>query len=77
MCAYFAQVACCDVRPAPTRVFLLVHPKFFDGADRVATDLVRNILIAIVMETSSRFWEVLLEMCGQRHARPLKDLKKI
>lgn len=58
-------MACCDVRPAPTRVFLLIHPKFYDNADRVATELVWNILIAIVMETLSRFWKVLLEMCGQ------------
>jgi hypothetical protein len=77
LCAFFAQMACCDVPPAPTRVFLLVHSKFFDGADRVVTDLVRDILIAIVVEESSRFWAVLLEMCNQRHIRLLEDLKKI
>ena len=74
---FSTPVAFCDLRPAPTRVFLPAHPKFIHSTDRVVTDLVSYILIAIVKETSSRFWAVLLEMCSRRHVRNPDNLKKI
>jgi hypothetical protein len=38
--------------------------------------LVKGVLMARVMTMSSGFWEVLLEMCGQRHVCHVKVMEK-